>query len=113
MHANHPFRQISTAYSTTLALFQSTKRNTALPLVRSNTQSHIDLTVEQPFVCVKSCLVLEVAIQNFDSMSEGGRFRLFTTAGAGGKFCCHGEYIERLALVVTMDCNGNVTAEFN
>jgi hypothetical protein len=109
MHANHPFRQIST----TLALFHSTKRNTILPLVRSNTQSHVDCGVEQPFVCVKSCLVLEAAIQNFDSMSEGGRLRLFTTAGAGGNFCCHGEYIERLALVVAMDFNGKVTAGFN
>lgn len=103
----------SPAHSTTLALFHATQMSTVLPLVRSNTQSNIDSIEEQPSVRVKSCLVLEDAIQNFDSMSEGGRFRLFTPAGAGGNFRCHGEYIEPLALVVTMDCNGNVIAGFN
>jgi hypothetical protein len=81
--------------------------------VRSNTQSDTECTVEQPFVCVKSCSVLEAAIQNFDSMSESGRFRLFTAVRAGGKFCCYGECIERFGLVVKMHCNGNFTAEFN
>jgi hypothetical protein len=41
--------------------------------------------------CVKSCLVLEAAIQKLNSMSEGGRCRLFTAVGReGGRFCCHG-----------------------
>jgi hypothetical protein len=110
MHANHSFRGISTAYST--IPFNKNEHNFT-PGAQQHAITYRPHRGTTFCLCVKSCLVLEAAIQNFDSMSEGGRFRLFTTAGAGGCFCCHGEYIERLDLVVTMDCNGEVIASFN
>jgi hypothetical protein len=51
MHAHHSLLQISTPNPSPLVIFQSTRKNKVLRLVRSNTQSHTDPYNGTTFCC--------------------------------------------------------------